>query len=192
MEQITDHPQRAISRLAEQLRGKPKLEGFIATKANRTQAIEDAMWQLIVLRSVETASGAQLDMLGRIVGQPRNALNDDIYRLHIKAKIRLNATSGTMEEILSIFSLLIPDATLSIIEYFPASFVLRISDFLMPEEQATFMNSFLQRAKAGGVRAILEYFLSEDEDSFSFADGPGAGFGDATDPDVGGNLSGAL
>ena len=60
-------------------------------------------------RVVGVAVGAQLDVLGRIVGEARLGDPDANYRLRIKAGILLNVSSGTPEELLAIFRLLTSD-----------------------------------------------------------------------------------
>lgn len=49
--------------------------------------------------NVDTAIGAQLDLIGKIVGLPRNGFNDDQYRILLNLRIITNNTGVTMKEI---------------------------------------------------------------------------------------------
>lgn len=192
MDHVTDHADRAIARLVQQLQGKPRLASLLRAFVGEVQAVEDALWQVLEQRLLDTAVGAQLDLLGRVVGRARQGMSDESYRTHLRVQIRLNLGSGTGNDILGTFALLVGDATrLQLVEQFPAAFVLRVADTL-PVAVAD-AASILQAAKAAGVRAILEYSLFPSSDTFTPDGGSSAmGWGDATDPSVGGKFAGAV
>jgi len=66
-----DYPVKAVKRLIQQYRDKPKFNALVELYANIAQEIEDTSFDLLLLRDVETAFGVQLDVIGRIVGQGR-------------------------------------------------------------------------------------------------------------------------
>lgn len=80
--------------------------------------MDTAAENLILSFDVDTAVGAQLDILGRIVGVSRTVsfqpsvgspvLSDDVYRLVIKAKIVKNVWKGTIDELYSLWIVLFP------------------------------------------------------------------------------------
>lgn len=73
------------------------------------QGLEYALQQLYTERNIDNAIGAQLDVLGVIVGQPRNGLIDDTYRRHIRARISANRSKGTLKDLLTVADLVVFD-----------------------------------------------------------------------------------
>lgn len=73
LELFVDHQARATARLAEQYRGSYSMTSMVALGTAEHQAVEDALW-VEFLESVDNAVGAALDVLGKIVGQPRAAM----------------------------------------------------------------------------------------------------------------------
>jgi hypothetical protein len=191
LEHVTDHEDRALARLIQQLKGKPRLAGLLRAFVSEVQAIEDALWQVFDQRLLDNAVGAQLDLLGRIVGREREGMADDSYRTHLRVQIRLNLGSGTARDVLETFALLVAGARLELVEQYPAAFALRVHEAL-PVDVAD-AATILQAAKAAGVRALLEYALCPDSEAFTTdGSGPGLGWGDATDATVGGKFAGAI
>lgn len=167
------YQQQALSRLPEQFKGQERWAGFLLALAGQHQDAEAAIYTLFTGRQLATAVGAALDQYGAIVGQERGSLDDTSYRLRIRARLILNRSSGTIPEILNIFSLL-TDLELELQEYPPAAFELRFSGGEL--ELPTDFAAILSAARAAGVGANLLYQLDLDEESFSFASGPGLGF----------------
>lgn len=193
MEHITDHVAQALSRLAQQYRGKPRLAGMVAVLGKQVQEIEDMLFSILD-ETVDLAVGAQLDVLGRIVGEERLGDGDDDYRLRIKAGILLNVSSGAPEELLAIFRLLtsgLPGATVQIEEQYPAALVIRVLKVAI-RSPSTYAG-ILQAAKDGGVRALLEFSGGPAGQGFCFAGGVGLGFPDARlTPGSGGKFANVL
>jgi len=187
---ITTHAEDAVARLLEQFRGGTTLPALVRAFSNQAQAAEDALWDVLVLRRLGTATGAQLDVLGRILGQAREGRADADYVLWLRARMLLNLGSGRPEDLLALFaSVTQGSTTLQLEEQFPASIVLRVgSASTVDPAQAA---AILQLAKAGGVRAILESATSIDTTSFAF-DTNDAGYGDSTNGAVGGTYAAAI
>jgi hypothetical protein len=173
LEHITDHAKRALARLIEKLKRKPKIEATLNAFNDQNQAIEDAYWQLFSERSIETSIGDQLDILGKIVGERRDGSNDDDYRLRIRARIRANLSNGTTEDIYRVFrALLGPMAGSAVFTWFdsyPARFVLTITGILIPTAQVPIFARFLYDSKAGGVGAHFGSQPIPDDEAFTFA-----------------------
>ena len=147
------------------------------------------MWQLLAERALEVAADEQLDVLGRVLVLPRAGASDDDYRLRLKARLLVLRSCGGPEDIIAVFRVLF--GAVEMTPTYPAAFILRVSE-PTTESLAELYVDFLHDAKAAGVGAVLEWSPVADADTFSMEDGPGSGFGDATDPDVGGEFSGAL
>ncbi len=119
-----------------------------------------------------------LDTIGKIVGQPREGRDDETYRIWIRARVRLNKSGGTPEDILAVFAAITQGSTKIVLEeQFPAGIVVRIGSSSIVDPVA--LLAILQQAKAAGVQAILEAATSIDTTSFAF-DPNGAGFGTAS------------
>ena len=70
-----DHEAQAISRLLTQFREAPNLQGYIKALMSEANLIECALIDTLAGRSVDTATGAQLDVIGEIVGQAREVVD---------------------------------------------------------------------------------------------------------------------
>lgn len=196
MEHVSDHVDRALSRLLEQYKGKPVISAILTAVARQIQGAEDAAWDVWLRTQMATATGAQLDEVGDIVGQAREGRDDDTYRVWIAARIRLNSSSGTIGEIIDVFMPLLPGATLSIREWFPAAFSLTVSDMVFTPALASQFTELLRAAKAGGVRAFLEWTETPEVATFTLRDAAAPdvtvlGLGTVADPTTGGRLAGA-
>lgn len=173
MEHILDHEERALARLLQQFRGKPRFEGLIAAHASRMQSCEDMLWALLVCDSIDTATGAQLDDLGDLVGQLRGQLPDEQYRVFIRARVLVNLSSGTPDELLAIVQMIMAamgDNAFALREDFPATFVVVVDErWSGTGVFPTAVAAILRAARAGGVRSILEWSSHWNFETFAFA-----------------------
>ncbi len=139
------------------------------------QDVESALQQLLTERSVDTAVGDQLDVIGIIVGQQRLGMDDDDYRRVIRTRISVNRSKGTVSDVLGVTNLLLDDetATLHIMWVNNASFVLRIEGPTVSAELGNLILDMLRDTVAAGVRIILEWGISPQAELFQFDSGPG-------------------
>lgn len=184
---ITDHADRAVARLAEQYQ-KPKIQAFLRALIHPVQALENVAWQVYTERSVDNAVGAQLDILGRIVGQPRDGYADADYRRFIRARITVNRSDGVVEDLLLITRLIVDDEDAVVVAepQYPGAIVIRVEGAAVSEAVADVCLVFLQEAASAGVRVMFEYSTVDPSLAFSFAGGPGLGFGAGAFTSVGG------
>lgn len=157
---IESHCDLALARLASQFRGKPRIESLICTFASRWDGPEQDLADIRGYRSLERAFGVQLDRLGDWLGLLRNGLDDQGYRLRLRAQALTNASHGRPNELLDLLFLLddgfLP-ATINLLEVPVATSVLHVR---VPEGEdplGTEFVTFLRRAKATGTRLILLY-----------------------------------
>lgn len=173
---VIDHTAAALNRLAQYLRDKNNVTGILTAMGGQAQQVETAFQQLLLERWASTAFGAELDNLGRIVGQPRNGLTGDLYRLWISARVAINRASGTVPEILKIFSYIIDAGVTMVIEdQPPVMFTLVMNGTPLTVDNAPELAAILQSVKAAGVRALMTFGISPEANTFSF-DGAGPGF----------------
>lgn len=141
---VVDYYDEARKRITMQFEDAPIFNKYLKLMTQGSFELQEVLKDLMEKRSIETAEGVQLDIIGDIVGQPRiltdadlktffgfrghwNSdtygtyydptigsvwwdgneaftgnieLNDDLYRLLIKARIAKNVTSATPEEMM--------------------------------------------------------------------------------------------
>lgn len=128
--------------------------------------IENEYYNLLINRSLDTATGAQLDGIGEILGLPRNGLSDDDYRLALKGQIQINKSTATAEELIQLASQLTNATRVQYLDLFPAKCILTI----MGGTKVGQVQPILKSIAAGGV----DVYVYKSEDAFAF------GFGDTT------------
>lgn len=158
-EHILDHTSRALARLPEQHKDQPNIAALIAVMADPIQAIEDALWALLVERTLDLGVGAQLDAIGELVGQARGGLVDDDFRRYIRARITANKSNATVDELLHVTELVLfdPSAVVRLTQYAPAAVVIWVSMVVVSDALAVILVGFLRKAAAAAVRMLLEY-----------------------------------
>lgn len=186
---IITHSDDAFDRLPEQYRDNPRMVAYARIFGAQAQDLEDAFYDILENAGLAAAFGPILDQIGEIVGQPRNGLIDQKYRVRIFAKIGQNVSKGTAEDLIAIFKALMQADRVYYNDLFPAGAYLTAIG-TDPVGTIAEIRDALENSKPAGVK--MAYFLSVDANSFSFLDDPdpsGLGFGDSTDPLVGGVLA---
>lgn len=74
-----DYLAEARGRYTEQFKDKPVFDAYVKIVMDMLNEIQAVFKDLKQLRSIDTASGAQLDLIGEIVGQPRTLVNYDAF-----------------------------------------------------------------------------------------------------------------
>lgn len=172
----TTHVDEAVDNLISQFKKKPKIIALTSVYAQQLQDLEDAASDLLTETNLNNATGIHLDNIGQIVGEPRLGRNDDQYRIAISAKILLNKSSGTIEDVIGV-ALAVTDIplTIEITEHFPASFTAKILETIDPLVDTDAIAAIIASGRPAGVGGHLEFFQGT-EPQFQF-DGPsGSGF----------------
>lgn len=170
-EHVTDHVARAQARLLGSLRSLESYRSMVEIETTGIQGIEDAFWQMVG-DSIDVATGAQLDVWGRIVGQDRDGRTDEVFRAWIRVRFTVLRSGGTGDAIVSAFMQLAPECTVTLIEEFPASIRVVLAG-VPPAAPLADLAGILGAAKAGGVRAILEFLVTFGAETFTLDTGPG-------------------
>lgn len=168
---VMDHQTRAFRRLPEQFKKKTKIVALLRALVGPCASLELALQCLLTLRSVNTAVGAQLDVIGKLVGRPRNGVtDDDVYRRYIRAQIAANNSDGLIDQILTIAELVIfdDDARLRFRNEGTAAYVLVVDDVPVSAVVAKVLITMLRRATAAGVRGMLHTNAGPPEEAFEF------------------------
>lgn len=168
----------------------PTLQAFLKAGCDLAGLIDTCLAELYNDRWLDTAVGAQLDVLGRILDEIRGGRSDDDFRARLYLKIVEINSEGTAENLMQLFQLITEPASFEYGETYPAQFFLiaiEPTSTLFTESQ---VRRIMERAKAAGVGST---YLAHTNGlpAFAFAgdsDPNKDGFGDSTDPDIGGRF----
>lgn len=171
----TTHVEEGLDNLIEQFKDKPKIRALATAYLDQIQDLENAFSDLLTETTIDDSVGIHLDNIGSIVGEPRAGRDDVQYRTAIKARIQLNTSGGTLEDVVAL-AIAVANApvTIGIIELFPAGFLASIKEPLDPAvTDVDRVASFIAAGRPAGVRGLL---TSGVLGSFQY-DGPaGSGF----------------
>lgn len=84
----------------------PNLRALATVYLTEIQALENAIFATIDGKWLANAVGFNLDIIGDLVGQPRNSLDDGTYRATIRLKIKANASGGRTSDVSSLGQLI--------------------------------------------------------------------------------------
>lgn len=178
------HAAEAVAHLVQQFRGKPKIEAFVSLIGRQIQDLENALFSIVSTTDINTVTGTQLDVIGLLVSQPRNGHSDDVYRLFLRARILVNSSRGSVDEIIAILALLIgsnpvisliepPDSpTILDTDLDPATFEIDVTSDLPAGVDGVVVSLMALEAKSTGIRGLISF---HNAPAFRF-DTAGAGF----------------
>lgn len=109
---------------------------------------------LISAFDIDTAVGAQLDILGLILGRKRllnfqpgdgssPLLDDESYRLVLKSKILMNQWNGTIEQLYSYWSAIFPNLQMTVADQQDMSYEINIVGISTVLEQELIRNGYI-------------------------------------------------
>lgn len=149
-------------------RQQPKYIAMLTAYLRKLQDAQMLIEAFDLHFDLNEAIGTQLDRLGDIVGririlqfQPENQsakLNDENYRLIIKAKILQNQWAGTIEDMATLFKQVFPDMRLQIIDNQDMSIEIQVTG-LRDDLQLQLLNSGYVIPKPEGVRIKITFIL---------------------------------
>lgn len=176
---VTDHEEQALARLVLQYADKTNVRALVGVGGASVQTAEDVLWQLYSQRLLEDAVGAQLDNLGAVVGQAREASTDDQYRARIRGRILANRSSNSTETMIAIAAAVVndPDLVARVTTYAPAAFELWLDGVSVTDDTADALGDLIRAARAAGIGARVIYSTEPASDTFTCE--PVVGFLDA-------------
>jgi len=131
---------------------QPLFQALLATYLTEVQTLENAYWDLYIGTMLPAAAGDALDMLGGLVGEPRQGRTDAEYRLWITARTRLLQSNGTPPDLLALARAVLPAAvTTRLLEFYPGTITVEL---IGPVDLKTAgqLGAMYKQAKAAGVR----------------------------------------
>lgn len=191
-----DHQAKAESRVITQYRESTNLLDMNGVYLNQSQELEQVFQDLINKRSINTATGINLDNIGEIVGQSRQVedqvLTDDDYRKFIKARIVRNYTTSTIEEVIASVIFILDAPQVQVVEG-GAQISVGIGKILTPEEVNLVTNLGIVPKTAG---VSIDYFEYDSTAPFSYRSvtsstvfPSGSGLGTVSNPAFGGQYA---
>lgn len=69
----------ARARITDQFHDKPIMDKYLQLLIDGKRELQDVMKDVMTLRSIDTAVGAQLDVIGIIVGRPRGLVSAELF-----------------------------------------------------------------------------------------------------------------
>lgn len=192
IERIDNHAERAFARMLTQFADRPTHRGIVAAICAQVQQIEDALIVLQFSRNVHEAEGAQLDGIGSIVGQAREGRDDATYRRWVIAAVLVNRKGGELATLIAAVLAIFPGSTVELVEDQPATVRVRVAGEVFSADTGRDVARLLGRARAGGVRLVLEHNVQPAADTFTLNGLPSQSLGDVNNPLAGGRLASAV
>lgn len=173
--------------LTSQYVNSPKLNALLYVLLKKFDDVSQVLVQLDTALDLDVAVGAQLDLLGSVVGanrtvgfQPRNSispvLDDTTYRLYIKAKIAQNQWDGTLPSLYPIWASLFPAGKIIIIDNQNMTADITLTGSFTSIIQDLITNGYIVPRPEG----VLYTYIFGTLPFFGFGSSPGfiAGFGE--------------
>jgi hypothetical protein len=178
-----DHASDAAAKLLVQFADSASVHALVRAHVQPLQDLEVAALQVRDAFDVDTAIGAQLTILGDLVGEPRMGRTDIPYRAYVKARILINTSKGLPADIYAIVRALIgntPTVLLAREAGIPAHYNLDIVGTTLvfpwddaseapPDVVAKAIGDALEAATSGGVSFMIYFQFSPY--AFEFASG---------------------
>ena len=151
-----DHVADGLARLPFQFQ-QPNIVALLSIYLSRFNDLEACYYALLTQRTIYNSVGVQLDLIGKIVGQPRGGLNDADYQRYLFARIATNNSEGLTEEMITVAKLVLNDPTFKIGVYsLPIdSIEVIVTGNVMTDATAAILVGFLQTAKMAGTKLDL-------------------------------------
>jgi len=101
VQHVPDWPTRGEDRLLRSW-DRPRIRALVEALGEGAQLQEELAWDLLVSTGLDEATGDALDQWGALVGEQRLGLADNDYRQFILARMLVNRSSGTVDELVEI------------------------------------------------------------------------------------------
>lgn len=162
----TEHVKTALKRLLSKEKGHDIFRAWVKSYVARVQELEDTAWDVLEKRTLD-GEGAQLDAIGRLVMRYRGDLDDDNYKIALRAQIRVLRSKGQPRDLEDVATLSLPTGFDYLYdEDYPKSTTIEVVGAVDFDANVLWYN--LVRAKPAGTRLFLVYEESPSEDAFTF------------------------
>ena len=153
---IKDHVEEGEDLLLSQWEDSPNIRGLLKSYIENLQLVEDALFQLLNERGLYTAIGEQLDVLGRILGEPRKAKTDEAYRVALVGRATANNSDGSTEDVMRTLKAVTQAVNITFFEHYPASV-----HYYADSGVSNGIIEALDRASSAGINTRVLYDLEQ-------------------------------
>jgi hypothetical protein len=98
---------------------KERIIKMISALTDDLQAFSDELSVFNGKYNINSSSGHWLDLIGEIVGEKRKGREDNVYRRFLWARIGINTSKGTPENVINVWKLLIDCDDVVFEEFYP-------------------------------------------------------------------------
>lgn len=172
---IPDHVARSLANLLSQFQGKQIVEDCLSILVSPCQDLEDTLYDLVVLRALDAAEGAQLDQYGVVVGANRRGLSDDDYRRYIRVRIMANRSNGQGDVILDVVSFIVDSEPVEYYLHAPAAYQLQYESPGLTSPLLVLLGEIMEQVTGAGIGYEVVEGLTGEAKRFDTA---GRGFDD--------------
>lgn len=164
--------QKYLNLITSEHQNKPKFSSWLTAHLNILDDAETLTNNLNSYFDLDSAVGAQLDTLGQIVGMSRTVnyqpldgsspvLNDDTYRILVRAKILKNNWDGKTQSIYDLWKNVFPQFGIQVIDNQDMSMKTLLSGQINSSTQQLISNSYMI-PKPEGVLLNVVFLSSTD------------------------------
>lgn len=181
---ITDHVERARNALKSGMHNANRFKRLLDAFTGEIQLLENTLLDLFYARTIEGATGPQLDLIGRILDEPRDGLSNTQYRRFLRVKIAVLASGGERWRLVDILKTATGATSVQFTPEYPAAFTVYYTTAV---PLSTDVRARIKRLFGDAVGSGIGFEIVEavDVDYFGFSDDPdAAGFGEGVFSEV--------
>lgn len=150
-----------VKLLPNQFSDSVKLQNFLSIYLDQVQELEDANIGLSLTNNIYTATGYQLDIIGKLVGSNRLfEESDENYRARLLGLIAVNSSNGTPESVINAAIAVTQATRASYWEHYPASNIVEV--------QAPFPKNSLESVDNSSPAGVCTGAVMHSETGFVF------------------------
>lgn len=166
-----------LSLLLEQFRDSEVLKGLVSSSLKQLDLLESEILAARDSMSLEKAPRFMLERIAKIVGQECSGFDTETLRLWIRARIAVNRSQATVEDLIRILRILVgQDVAVEIREHPEIAFTAFPKVVLAHKPQSVL--NIIDDAKPLGVRAYLQYATNTPVFTFDSVEHRGGFFTD--------------
>jgi hypothetical protein len=122
----TDIAANGEARLLPEFSQSSKIKGLLKSLLGVVQTTEDTLFDIMNNTGIDTAEGAQLDNIGKLLRVSRDGHTDTQYRLNLYSKISINSSRANPESVLTLSRFVTGSNEVTLGETYPAEFHVNI------------------------------------------------------------------
>lgn len=167
---VPDWPERAEARLLRPW-DRPRIRAYMRALGAGAQLLEDQAFDILESTTLENATGHALDQWGDLVGEQRGPLSDNDYRPFILARMLVNRSAGTIDELIEILDICTaPNLYVWHEDNLPAGlYLVVVRNSFMTEARRRRVSRLMEAARPGARHMTV---IEAVPDAFGFDDTP--------------------